>query len=242
MKPVVDVSMKRDLGRLIAQGLPSKLTFDQACMRSGIFSELYLHAAINEILGSNLSTSDFWIRAGHAHPALQDDYQQKINLGRSRELDFFVTPSSGRNGPSLAIEVKWTPSKHCTWKSALVDLYRLKLISMVEAKTDCMFVLCGPRTEIHSLLRQLHSHSEKRAIARKYPRPLVLRSTGSASGNSQFAPVDENGRFFGGEGVRNKLPLRSNGKKRLPTGVNVQLPGEATAGVNEWTAAAWRIS
>jgi len=211
-------------------------------MRAGILSELYLHGAINEIVGSNLSTPDFWIRASYAHPALQDGYEPKNNLGRSREVDFFITPSTGRAGPSLAVEVKWTPSAHCTWKNILVDLYRLKLISMAEPKTDCMFVLCGPRTEVSALLKQLHMQSQKRAIGRKYPPPLVLRSAGSESGNSQFAPVDENGRFFGGDDVRNRLPLRSNGKSRIPSGMNLQLLGEATAGVKEWTAAVWRIT
>ena len=210
-------------------------------MRAGIFSELYLHGAINEIVGSNLSTSDFWIRAGYAHPALQDGHEPKNNVGRLREVDFFVTPATGRLGPSLAIEVKWTSSTHCTWKNILVDLYRLKFISMAEATTDCMFVLCGPRAEVGALLKQLQTQSQKRAIGRKYPPPLVLRSAGSKSGNSQFAPVDENGRFLGGDDVRNRLPRRSNGKSRIPPGMNLHLLGEATTGAKEWTAAVWRI-
>jgi hypothetical protein len=66
------VSVKRDLGRLIAHALPAKLTFDQACMRQGQFSETYIHNLIYEVATANLSVADHWIRQNYAHPALQD--------------------------------------------------------------------------------------------------------------------------------------------------------------------------
>ena len=241
MTPEVKVSFKKDIGRLLAHGLPAKLTFDQACMRSGMFNELYIHGAMNRNRVSNLSTSDFWIRPSYAHPELQDKYVPKKNRGRSRELDFFVTPATGRTGPSLAMEVKWTSSTHCSWRNVVTDLYRLKLISSAEPTTDCQFVLCGPKSEMDSILEQLNAESQKRAIGKTYPPPLVLRSTGSKSGRSTIAPVDENGRLLGGDPVRRNSPWRNN-KRRIPMGINLQLLGEATVGVKEWTAAVWRIS
>lgn len=241
MSASLNVSIKRDIGRLIAHALPSKLTFDQACMREGSFDEAYLQNTIHEIVVSNLSTSDFWIRQSHAHPALQDDYAPKKNLGRSRELDFFITPTKGRMGNSLAMEVKWTPSTHCTWTKIVRDLYRLKLVAMAYPNTDCMFVLCGPRNEITALVEQLRAQSRIRATGNHHPPPLALRSTGSKSGQSHLAPVDENGRLLGGDQVRKKLPLRSNGKRRLPSGITFQLLGESTVGVKEWMAAVWRV-
>lgn len=60
------VKVKRDIGRLIAHGLASKLTFDQTCGRAGLFNEIYLHGTINEIVVSNISTADFWVRPGYA--------------------------------------------------------------------------------------------------------------------------------------------------------------------------------
>lgn len=233
--------MKRDIGRLLAQGLPSKLTFDHACQRMGSFDEGYVQNTINEIIVSNVSTSDFWIRRNHAHPALQDGYAAKKNLGRSRELDFFITPATGRAGTSLAIEVKWTPSTHCTWWRVVADLYRLKLVAMANLNTDCMFVLCGPKNEITTLVEQLRMQSRKRAIGNHHPPPLALKSLGSKTGQSSLSPVDENGRLLGGDQVRKKLPLRSNGRHRLPAGINFQLLGESTVGVKEWSAAVWRV-
>lgn len=233
--------MKRDIGRLLAHGLPSKLTFDHVCMRTGSFDEAYVQNTINEIIVSNLSTADYWIRRNHAHPALQDDYAPKKNLGRSRELDFFITPATGRAGTSLAMEVKWTPSTHCTWRRIMTDLYRLKLVAMANPNTDCMFVLCGPRNEITALVEQLRMQSKIRAIGNHHPPPLALRSSGSKSGQSHLRPVDENGRFLGGDQVRKSLPLRSNGKHRLPSGIIFQLLGESTVGVKEWMAAVWRV-
>lgn len=41
-------SIKSDLERLIAQALPAKLIFDQACMRQGQFGETYIHNVIHE--------------------------------------------------------------------------------------------------------------------------------------------------------------------------------------------------
>lgn len=210
-------------------------------MRMGSFDEGYVQNIINEIVVSNLSISDFWIRQNHAHPALQDDYAPKKKLGRSRELDFFITPATGRVGASLAIEVKWTPSTHCTWRRITTDLYRLKLVAMANPATDCMFVLCGPRNEITELVEQLRVQSKIRAIGNYHSPPLALRSLGSKSGQSYLRPVDENGRFFGGDQVRKKLPLRSNGKRRVPSGAVSQLLGESTVGVKEWMAAVWRI-
>jgi hypothetical protein len=210
-------------------------------MRAASFDEAYLQNTINEIVVSNLANSDFWIRRSYAHPALQDDYAPKKNLGRSRELDFFITPAKGRAGASLAMEVKWTPSTHCTWRKTLRDLYRLKLVAMVNSNTDCMFVLCGPRNEITALVEQLRLQSKIRALGNHHPPPITLRSTGSKSGQSHLAPVDENGRLLGGDQVRKKLPLRSNGKHRLPSGITFQLLGESTVGVKEWMAAVWRV-
>lgn len=66
------VSVKKDLGRLIAHAIPAKLTFDQACMREGSFSESYLHSSIHEVATANLSVAEFWIRMNYAHPTLQD--------------------------------------------------------------------------------------------------------------------------------------------------------------------------
>ncbi|MCE0510395.1 hypothetical protein LVJ59_15200 [Microbacterium sp. KKR3/1] len=241
MTQSIEVSIKKDVGRLIAQALPAKLTFDQACMRYGMFNELYIHGVMNEIVVSNLSIQDFWVRPSYAHPDLQDRYSAKKKRGRSRELDFFVTPSAGRHGRSLAIEVKWTSSGHCTWKNIVTDLYRLKLVAMAEPGTDCQFVLCGPRTEVVSLLEQIAIESQKRAIGRTYATPLVLNSTGSKSGQSYLAPVDENGRLLGADSVREKLPIGPNGRRRIPTGINFQLLGEATVGAKEWTAAVWRL-
>lgn len=242
MSTSLDVSIKRDIGRLIAHGLPSKLTFDHVCMRMGSFDEGYIQNTINDIVVSNLSTSDFWIRKNYAHSVLQDDYAAKKNLGRPRELDFFITPATGRTGKSLAIEVKWTPSTHCTWRKIMTDLYRLKLVAMANPNTtDCMFVLCGPKNEIAALVEQLRMQSKKRAIGNHHPAPLALKSLGSKSGTSSLRPVDENGRLLGGHPVRKKLPLRSNGKHRLPSGIICQLLGESTVGVKEWTAAVWRV-
>lgn len=234
--------MKRDVGKLLALALPAKLTFDQACMRYGMFNELYIHGAMNEIIVSNLDTSDFWIRPSYAHPELQDRYAAKKNRGRSRELDFFVTPAKGRHGHSLAIEVKWTSSRHCTWRNIVTDLYRLKTVASAESGTDCQFVLCGTRQEVVDLLNQIAIESQKRAIGRKYQTPLVLKSTGSKSGHSFLTPVDVNGRLLGGESVRNRLPLGPNGRRRIPTKITIQLLGEDTVGAKEWTAAVWRIT
>jgi hypothetical protein len=64
----------------------------------------------------------------------------------------------------------------------------------------------------------------------------------SKSGNSQFAPTDENGRLLGGMGVRKKLPLQNNGKPRMPSTVHAQLLGQSTIGIREWSAAVWRIT
>lgn len=242
MTQSIKVSIKRDVGKLLAQALPAKLTFDQACMRLGMFNELYIHGVMNEIIVSNLDTSDFWIRPSYAHPELKDRYAAKKNRGRSRELDFFVTPAVGRHGDSLAIEVKWTTSQYCTWRSIVTDLYRLKTIASAAPGTDCQFVLCGPRQEVVNLLGQIAVESQKRAIGEKYQTPLVLRSTGSKSGHSFLKPVDVNGRLLGGDSVRNKLPLGSNGRRRIPVGISAQLLGEATVGVKEWTAAVWRIN
>jgi len=236
------VKVKRDIGRLIAHGLASKLTFDQACMRAGLFNEIYLHGTINEIIVSNISTADFWIRPGYAHPQLQDAPGPRKKAGRSRELDFFVTPAAGRTGRSRAMEVKWTPSRHCSWGNVVSDLYRLKLIAMSEATTDCMLVLCGPRDGVTKLLDKVQAESQKRAIGRLYEPGLVLRSAGSKTGSGGIAPVDENGRFLGGDTVRERLPLGRNARRRIPTGITLQLAGEATVGVNEWTAAVWRVS
>lgn len=238
----LNVSIKRDIGRLLSHGIPSKLTFDHVCMRSGAFEEGYIQNTINEIIISNLSTAEFWIRRSYAHPLLQDEYALKKNLGRPRELDFFITPATGRAGGSLAMEVKWTPSTHCTWRNILTDIYRLKLVAMGDPNiTDCMFVLCGPRNEVTELVQRLRMESKKRAIGNHHPAPLALRSLGSKSGASHLRPVDENGRFLGGPQVREKLPLRSNGKARLPSSIICQLLGESTVGVKEWTAAVWRV-
>ncbi|MCC4907748.1 hypothetical protein [Microbacterium sp. cx-59] len=234
--------IKRDIGRLIAHGLASKLTFDQACMRAGLFNEVYLHGTINEIVVSNISTADFWVRPGYAHPQLQDVRGVGKKAGRPRELDFFITPTAGRTGRSLAMEVKWTPSKHCSWGNVVSDLYRLKLVAMSEPTTDCMFVLCGPRTGVTKLLEKVQAENQKRAIGRMYEPGLVLRSAGSMSGSGGIAPVDENGRFLGGDSARGRLPLGNNGRRRIPTGITFQLAGEATVGAKEWTAAAWRVS
>lgn len=242
MSANTEVVIRKDIGRLLAHGLPSKLVFDQACGREGLFNEPYLYGAINEIVVSNVSTSDFWIRTGYGHPALQDVAAEKKNLGRLRELDFYITPAKGRSGSSLAIEVKWTPSAHCTWQTVVADLYRLKLVAMEDKTTECIFVLCGPQAGLLKLLDKLDIESQKRAIGRRYPKPLVLRSTGSKSGSSSIATVDENGRLLGGKSARNRLPLQGNGKPKLPSNLKVQLLGEEAVGVKGWMAAVWRIS
>lgn len=242
MSEISEVVIRKDIGRLIAHGVPSKLVFDQACRREGLFNEIYLYGAINEIVVSNVSTSDFWIRTGYGHPALQDVTTEEKNLGRLRELDFFITPAKGRSGSSMAIEVKWTPSSHCTWQTVVADLYRLKLVAMADKTTECIFVLCGPRVGLLKLLEKLDENSQKRAIGRRYPKPLVLRSTGSKTGSSSIATVNENGKLLGGNLVRRKLPLQVNGKPKLPGNLKLQLLGEVTVGVKQWTAAVWRVS
>lgn len=242
MTEIREVAIQKNIGRLLAYGLPAKLSYDQACKRDGLFNEIYLYGVINEIAVSNVSTSDFRIRTGYGHPALQDDYKQKQNLGRLRELDFYLSPATGCAGNSLAIEVKWTPSAYCNWRNVVVDLYRLKLVTTADSSTECVFVLCGPQRDVHKILERLHKESQKRAIGKKYPRPLVLRSTGSKSGSSFLRTVDENGRLLGGNYVRDRLPLQSNGKPQTPKNIKLQLLGEETVGVKKWTAATWRIS
>lgn len=242
MSETIEVAIKKDIGRLLAHGLPSKLVFDQACKKEGLFNELYLYGAINEIVASNVGTSDFWIRTGYAHPALQDVVTPKKKLGRHRELDFFVAPASGRTGRSMAIEVKWTPSSHCDWRTVVADLYRLKLVAMAEKTTECLFVLCGPHGGVLKLIESLDRNSQKRAINKRYPRPLVLRSEGSKSGASSVITVDGIGRLLGGEAARQQFPIQANGKPKLPKNLKTQLLGEDTVGVRKWTAAVWRIS
>ncbi|PNW09043.1 hypothetical protein C1632_08080 [Microbacterium testaceum] len=177
------MKVKRDIGRLIAHGLASKLTFDQACMRAALFNEIYLHGTIDEIVISNISTADLWVRPGYAQPQLQDAPGARKKTGRSRELDFFIIPAADRTGRSLAMEVKWTPSRHCSWGNVVFDLYRLKLIAMSEATTDCMLVLSGPRDGVTKLRDRVRAESQKRAIDRVCEPGLVLRSTGSKTGS-----------------------------------------------------------
>jgi hypothetical protein len=236
------VSIKKDLGRLISHALPAKLTFDQACMREGHFSESYIHSAIHEIATANLSVADYWIQQNYAHPDLQDYHSARKKLGAPRAVDLFIAPTIGRTGSSLAIEVKWTPSDHCKWSTVLADIYRLKLVRMADHTTDGMVVLCGPKNDISRLMMKLRAESQKRAINRIYGPPLVVRDAVSKSGNSQFAPTDENGRFLGGAKVRDKLPLGANGKPRIPTTVHAQFLGQSTVGIREWSSVVWRIS
>lgn len=237
-----NVLIKRDLGRLIAYALPARLTFDQACMRQGQFSETYVHNLIHEVATANLNVADHWIRRHYAHPALQDDPSLGKTAGAPRAVDFFVTPTASRVGPSLAIEVKWTPSDHRKWSTVLADLYRLKLIKMMVQTTDGIFVILGSRNQISHFLVKLHAEVQKRAIGRTYGAPLAMTGENSKSGSSQFAPTDENGRFLGGIAVRNKLPLQSNGKPRIPWTIRAQFLGQSTVGLRQWSAAVWRIS
>jgi len=210
-------------------------------MRQGQFSETYIHNVIHEVATTNLNIADHWIRQNFAHPTLQDDRSLR-KAGAPRALDFFITPTAQRVGRSLAIEVKWTLSPHCKWQTVVTDLYRLKLVKMADQTTDGMFVLCGLRDDISNLLMKLRAESQKRAIGRTYGPPLVTIGEMSKSGNSQFAPIDENGRFLGGTKVRSKLPIQSNGKPRMPTTVHAQFLGQATVGLRAWSAAVWRIT
>lgn len=237
-----EVSIRRDLGRLIAHGIAAKLAFDHACLREGMFNEIYLHGTMNELIVSILSMDDFWIRPGHPHDSLKDEAASTRKSGRSRELDFFVTPTRGRSGKSLALEVKWTSSSHCNWRSITLDLYRLKILAMENGGMDCMFVLSGPRSEVVNVLAKLQAASQKRAIGRTYGESIYLRTEGLGDGSGRLAPVDENGRFLGGDSLRSKLPLGSNGKRKTPATIKLQLLGESTVGRRSWTAAVWRVA
>lgn len=247
MDDLRQVSIKKDLGRLIAHALPAKLTFDQACMREGGFNEYHVHAIINEVVISNLSSADHWVQASYAHPALQDapDAEKgKVKRGRRRELDFHIRPTKQCQGGSLAIEVKWTTSAHSTWRTILADIYRLKLVAMAEGETDCILVICGRQQEVVKLVQQIDVASQARALgSRRYLKPLRLVSMmGEDSGGSSFRPIDENGKFLGGDSVRSKLPLRTNGKRWVPESVKTTLLGESVVGKNRWATAVWRIT
>lgn len=152
---------RSNLARRINEGLRGKLEFEYACNRGHIFSEIYMHSALMEIVASNINHNTNILLPGFAPDELNDQHTS----GRRREIDFagFRRTSGPENNGEMifAAEAKWADSNHATFENIYKDICRLAIVSEKNPTATCLFILAGSTTQVEKLLPKNEHYTSK---------------------------------------------------------------------------------
>jgi hypothetical protein len=165
-----------DYAKVLTGGVGAWLQFEQACDRTGLFSEKYLTHPIGQILSARSGNKAF---AEFKHPVLAPLAK---GVGRKPEIDFAVCDPYPKI--SIAVESKWIGRSKPTVQSVLWDLIRLELLAHHEG-ARCFFILGGKRSDIESLFA-LEAFS---ASSGTHKKPLLKHNSNSLH-KTNLVPTD----------------------------------------------------
>jgi hypothetical protein len=166
-----------DYAKVLTGGVGAWLQFEQACDRTGLFSEKYLTHPIGQILSARSGNKAF---AEFRHPVLAPLAR---GAGRRPEIDFVVCDPYPKI--SIAVESKWIGRSKPTIQSVLWDLIRLELLVHHEG-ARCFFILGGKRSDLGSFFAH-EAFSD--ASGKPHKKPL-LRHDNNSLHRTNLVPTD----------------------------------------------------
>lgn len=165
-----------DYAKVLTGGVGAWLQFEQACDRTGLFSEKYLTHPIGQILSARSGNKTF---AEFKHPILAPLAK---GAGRRPEVDFVVCDPYPKI--KLAVESKWIGGSKPTVQSVIWDLIRLELLVHHEG-ARCFFILGGKRSDLEAFF-EVESFSDGSSKPQRKP---LLRHDNNSFHRTNLVPT-----------------------------------------------------